>query len=151
MKNMRNHAVNPVFVLLTLLTFLASLAVSPLFAQEAGGEFNPFGGFDDEPAAMPDAGGNGITVGGEISAGLTGYIKDIAEDAGNMRMGDIVKGSLTFSAKGDSAEAFVNLQLAPVFDDSKSPVTLDEAYLTVFFGALTVDAGLRKLTWGKAD
>jgi hypothetical protein len=135
-----------------LLALLAAFwAASPLPAQDAGGEFNPFGGFDDEPAAMSDSGDGGITVGGEISAGLTGYIKDMKEDAGNIQAGDIVKGGVTFSAKGDSAEAFVNLQVAPVFDDPKSSVWLDEAYMTVFFGALTVDAGLRKLTWGRAD
>ncbi|MDR1232130.1 MAG: hypothetical protein LBK61_12125 [Spirochaetaceae bacterium] len=133
----------------------AFFAVSPLFvfAQEAGGAFNPFGGFDDESATLFDAGG--VKVGGELSAGFTGYTKEIAEDAGHIHAGGIVKGGVTFSAKGDSAEAFVNLRLAPVFDNAdngqKSPVTLDEAYLTVFFGALTVDAGLRKLTWGKAD
>jgi hypothetical protein len=132
---------------------LAALcAASPLFvfAQE-GDAFNPFGDFDDESAALSDAGGNGITVGGEISAGLTGYVKDIADDAGKIQAGDMVKGGLTFSAKGDSAEAFVNLKLAPVFDGTKSPVSLDEAYMTMFFGPLTVDAGLRKLMWGKAD
>jgi hypothetical protein len=132
---------------------LAALcAVSPLFVfAQDGGAFNPFGGFDDESAVLSDADGNGITVGGEISAGLTGYVKDIADDAGTFQAGDIVKGVLTFSAKGDSAEAFVNLKLAPVFDGTKSPFSLDEAYMTVFFGSLTVDAGLRKLMWGKAD
>jgi hypothetical protein len=138
--------------LLVLPALLAAFLAAPLPAQDAGGEFNPFGGLDDEPAAASDTGrGNGVTVGGEISAGLTGYIKDMKEDAGNIQAGDIVKGSVAFSAKGDSAEAFVNLQAAPVFDDPKSSVWLDEAYMTVFFGAFTVDAGLRKLTWGRAD
>ncbi|MDR0639495.1 MAG: hypothetical protein LBG27_11455 [Spirochaetaceae bacterium] len=128
---------------------LSVSAARPLFAQEAGGEFNPFGSLDDEPAVV--SGGGGVTVGGELSAGITGYLKDIADDAGGVRAGDIVDSSLTFSAGGDSAEAFVSLQLNPVLDGKTPPVILDEAYLSVFFGALTVDAGLRKLTWGKAD
>jgi hypothetical protein len=120
---------------------LVVLAGGDMYAQE--GEFNPFGSFDDEPAAI-----SGVTVGGELSAGFTGYLKDSGDDAG-----DIIHGSLTFSAKGDSAEAFISLQLNPALstDGVTLPVVLDEAYLSVFLGALTVDAGLRKLTWGKAD
>jgi hypothetical protein len=139
----------------------AWLAAAPLsvFAEGAGGVFNPFGGFDDEGAARSGAGGDGVTVGGAVTAGLTGYVKDIADDAGTVRAGGIVKGSLAFSARGDAAEAFVKVNLQPVFGDSadgqnggqKPAVTLDEAFLAVFFGALTVDAGLRRLTWGKAD
>jgi hypothetical protein len=128
-----------------VLAAAAFLAGFPLFAQ--AGEFNPFGSLDDDPVAASGS----VTVGGEISAGFTGYAKDMAKDTGNIQASDIVKGGLSFSAKGDSVEAFINLQLASVFDNPKSPITLDEAYLTVFFGAFTVDAGLRKLTWGKAD
>jgi hypothetical protein len=45
------------------------------------------------------------------------------------------------------------LNLAPglVYYDEKSPVYVDEAYLTAYFGKLDVTGGFRKLTWGKAD
>jgi hypothetical protein len=150
MEHFARRFLNPIhkaaFLLAAILTVFAG---QPLFAQEPGDEFNPFGSIDDEPAAI--SGGGGVTVGGELSAGLTGFLKDIADDMGHIHAGDIVKGSLTFSAGGDSAEAFVNLHLNPALSDGTSPVLLDEAYLSVFFSALTVDAGLRKLTWGKAD
>jgi hypothetical protein len=144
----RFFTLNHVSVFL-LAVFLALPAAGTLSAQETGGEFNPFGSLDDEPAAM-SGGAVAVQVGGELSAGVTGYIKDM-DDAGGVRLGDIIKGNVTFSAKGDSAEAFIDLQLRPNFDGKTSPVSLDEAYLTVFFGAFTLDAGLRKLTWGKAD
>ncbi|MDR1095522.1 MAG: hypothetical protein LBL31_03970 [Spirochaetaceae bacterium] len=153
------RAAQPAVVFPVMLAALFAVLPLFVFAEGAGGAFDPFGGFDDEGAALSGAGGNGITVGGAVTAGLTGYIKDIADNAGNVQAGDIVKGSLTFSAKGDSAEAFVKVNLQPVFGGSadgqnggqKPAVTLDEAFLSVFFGALTVDAGLRRLTWGKAD
>jgi hypothetical protein len=142
---------------------LTVFAGRPLFAQDSGGGFNPFGSLDDEPAVTS---GGGVTIGGELSAEFTGYLKDIADDAaadsGGIHLGDIVHGSLTFFAEGDSVEAFVGLRLSPALNGETGgetggktggppPVVLDEAYLSVFFGALTVEAGLRKLTWGKAD
>jgi hypothetical protein len=47
----------------------------------------------------------------------------------------------------------INLRLAPapVYYDEKSPVYVDEAYITAYFGMLDITGGLRKLTWGKAD
>jgi hypothetical protein len=57
---------------------------------------------------------------------------------------------LNFTASGGSAQGVINLNLVPDFDGS-SPVELDEAYVRAFFGPVTVEGGVRKLTWGKAD
>jgi hypothetical protein len=51
---------------------------------------------------------------------------------------------------GSRAGAVVNLNLLPVFDGA-SPVGIDETYVQGYFGGLSVEGGLRKLTWGKAD
>jgi hypothetical protein len=151
MANFPKRLFAPAFGALLWAALLAGTARGSLFAQEAavsgGGEFNPFGSLDDEPAVTA----GGVTVGGELSVGMTGYLKDIGDDADGVHAGDIVRGSLTFSTGGDSAEAFIDLRLNPALNGDTLPVVLDEAYLSVFFGSLTVDAGLRKLTWGKAD
>jgi hypothetical protein len=51
------------------------------------------------------------------------------------------------------ADAVINLKLAPglVYYGEKSPVYVDEAYLRAYFGKFDIEAGLRKLSWGKAD
>ncbi|MDR2490964.1 MAG: hypothetical protein LBD20_06130 [Spirochaetaceae bacterium] len=127
-----------------------------LFAQNAGG-FNPFAdapvpeyGAEGEGAAAPQIGGFSVAIGGKLSAGFTGYIKDFAENAGGVRLGDVVSADLNFFAYGDRTEAAIKLKFVPRFDGG-SPVTLEEAYSTVFLYPFMVSAGLRKLAWGKAD
>ena len=126
-----------------------------LFAQNQGG-FNPFGdvpeyGAEGEGAApQPQKGLFSVAIGGELSTGFTGYIQDFSDNAGGARLGDIATANLDFFAYGDRAEAAVKLKFVPRFDGG-SPVTLEEAYSTVFFRPLIVSAGLRKLSWGKAD
>ncbi|MDR1219209.1 MAG: hypothetical protein LBK73_06310, partial [Treponema sp.] len=113
-------------------------------------------GFDDE-----DAGGMGgafgsalaVSIGGEVSASMTGFVEDFADGPENVRLGDIFSGKLNFTAESAYAEGTINLKLAPalVYYNEESPVYVDEAYITAYFGKLAVTGGLRKLTWGKAD
>jgi hypothetical protein len=127
---------------------LLLIVTLPLPAQDFGF------GFDDEGAT--DAfgaigGGNALAVniGGEVSASITGFVEDFADGADNVRLGagDVFSGKVNFSVESARADAFVNLKLKP----AASPVTIDEAYLRAYFGKLDVEAGLRKITWGKAD
>ena len=109
-------------------------------------------GFGDGDLGFQDASGISLGIGGEVSAGLTGFFEDFGsgENVKNARLGDIFLGSLNFDASGAMAQAVVNLNIRPVFDGS-SPVEIDEAYVRSFFGPFTVLGGLRKLSWGKAD
>jgi hypothetical protein len=66
-------------------------------------------------------------------------------------LGNVFTGKPNITASAFNADGVINLKLKPVFDGSASPVALDEAYLRAYFGALSVEGGLRKLTWGKAD
>ena len=93
-----------------------------------------------------------FNIGGEVSAGITLFYDDFgsAEGFKNIRPGEIFSGSLSFDAGNSFAQGIIKLNLIPVFDGS-SPITLDEAFLRAFFGPVTVEGGLRKLTWGKAD
>ena len=119
----------------------------PLSAQDFG-----FGDAD-ESSAFGGGGAPTVSIGGEVSASLMGFIDDFSKGAEDTRLGDIFSGKLKFSAETTYAEGVVNLKLAPglVYYDEKSPVYVDEAYVRAYFGNFDVEGGLRKLTWGKAD
>jgi hypothetical protein len=134
------------------LVFFISLSLP---AQDGFAEQSFGFGFDDEDAGgMGGAfGGDGgtplaVSIGGEVSASLLGYIDDFANGADKVRLGDIFSGKLNFAAETSRAGAVINLNLRPQVD---SPISIDEAYVGAYFGSLDIEGGLRKLTWGKAD
>jgi hypothetical protein len=94
-----------------------------------------------------------VSIGGEVSASLLGYVDDFSDGADSVRLsaaGDVFSGKLNFKAGVSNADAAINLKLAPVALPA-SPVAIDEAYLRAYFGSFDIEGGLRKLTWGKAD
>ena len=119
---------------------LLAAVTTPLFAQDFGF------GFDNEAAS---GGGSSfsVSVGGKASASMTGFFDDFSEGAEHIKLGDIFSGKLNFSAKTAIGEGVINLNLQP----TALPVNIDEAYLRAYFGNFEIAAGLRKLTWGKAD
>jgi hypothetical protein len=121
------------------------------FGDESSNDFGFDSGFGE--SGMAGASTFGVKISGEISAEIRGFYDEM-NSAGaikNMELGDIFSGELNFSASGTAADAVVNLKLAPVFDKPASPVSIDEAYLRAYFGPVNVEAGIRKLSWGKAD
>ena len=126
--------------------FLALCVVigGTVYAQDFG-----FGFGDDETAGGGGSGGRAlsVSVGGEVSGTFVGYIDDFKKGLDDTRLGDIFSGKLNFSASTSFAEGVINLKLSP----SDSPVNIDEGYVRAFFGSFDITAGLRKLTWGKAD
>jgi hypothetical protein len=132
--------------LAVLLLVLFPLALS---AQEFGF------GFDGEDSA----GTNGteapsppflVTVGGEVRGELTFFLDDFGrfEEFKQSGAGDVFSGALRFNAAGSNADGVIRLKLAA---DRNVPVAIDEAYVRGYFGPVNIEAGLRKLTWGKAD
>jgi len=121
--------------------FLVTAVTASLSAQGFG--------FGDEEGAGSSgaAGGLSVSVGGEVGASILGYFDDFYEGAEHTALGDIFSGSLSFSAKTSVAEGIINLNLAA----QEIPVSIDEAYLRAYFGDFEITAGLRKLTWGRAD
>ena len=105
-----------------------------------------FGGFGST------ASGPSVNTSGEVNAALTGFFDDFSSrgNAMNASLGDIFSGRLNFEASGSAAQAVINLNITPTFGNT-SPIEIDEAYLRVFFGHVTITGGLRKLTWGRAD
>jgi hypothetical protein len=143
----RVHALPAVSCLL----FFVSLSLP---AQDSGFGF----GFDGETAEDRSGGGipgsmaRAVSIGGEVSASLLGYVDDFAEGASHTRLGDIFSGKLNFAAETSRADAVINLNLRPpAGSPATAPMAIDEAYLRAYFGSLDLEGGLRKLTWGKAD
>ncbi|MDR2052785.1 MAG: hypothetical protein LBP80_05150 [Treponema sp.] len=130
--------------------FLFSFAIFTFTAGLTSLSAQDFGFGNDEGDSFSGAAA-AVSVGGEVSASMLGYFDDFSNGLGETRLGDIFSGKLNFSASGSNADGFVNLNLKPVFDGTASPITIDEAYLRAFFGNFNIEAGLRKLTWGKAD
>jgi hypothetical protein len=106
-------------------------------------------GFGDDDTGKSSGTNNplAVSIGGEVSAAMTGYIDDFEEGADMVRLGDIFSGKLNFSAGTSFADGVINLNL----QTSPQPVSIDEAYVRAYFGSFDITAGLRKLTWGKAD
>jgi hypothetical protein len=139
----RLSAALPLVLVLSLLP--AALSVTaPLAAQDFG--FG-FGGGDAEAEGSGAFAVPVLSVNGEAGAALRGFIGGFAEGAGSVRLGDVFSGKLNLSADTSFVSAFINLKLSP----SLSPVAIGEAYVRAYFGDFTVEGGLRKLSWGKAD
>jgi hypothetical protein len=87
-----------------------------------------------------------------VAARLFGFGGDFSSEERFKKasVGDVFSGKLNFAAAALNAEGVINLKLSPPSEGS-SPVSIDEAYLRVYFGKLDFEGGLRKLTWGKAD
>jgi hypothetical protein len=141
--------------LLAILAFLLFAA----FVFEAGAEDFGFGfGDSEEEPAGSSAGISGtssgafpvsVKVGGKVKGELNAFFDDLNtfEEFKKSKPGDIFSGALNFSASGSNADGVISLDLKAGAD----PLSINEAYLRVFFGPANIEAGIRKLTWGKAD
>jgi len=132
-----------IFILTTIFFTAASVFSQDFgFGDETDTEFS---GFDSAGSALT------VDIGGEVKASLTGFVGDFYDGADAVRLGDIFSGKLNFSAENSRAKGVINLKV----DTAKPPDELrdvfDEAYLRAYFGKADIEAGLRKLTWGKAD
>jgi hypothetical protein len=137
------------------------------FGDDSGfgfGDDSGFGFGGEDSSGSSGAIGGGILshfkLSGSVKAELTAYGEDFtsAPKLRDARWGDIFSGKLNFNFSGSNAEAVINLRMNTRFDNdppvsfnSSSPLCFDEAYLRAYFGALTLEGGIRKLTWGKAD
>jgi hypothetical protein len=133
--------------------FYAALFLALLFALPVNAPAQETFGFDGTGGfGFADSFGPSISIGGEVKAELAVFYDDFSsfEKMQNTRLGDIFLGSLNFGASASFAEGVINLKIKPVFDGS-APVEIDEAFVRAFFGPFSLEGGLRKLSWGKAD
>jgi len=109
-------------------------------------------GFSDEAGTSSDLGSSNpisVLISGEVSTAVIGYLNEIYDGPEHINTRDMFmfSGNLNFSARSSFAEGVINLKLVPAL----VPVSIDEAYIRAFFGNLDITAGLRKVSWGKAD
>ncbi|MDR2343252.1 MAG: hypothetical protein LBD86_01825 [Spirochaetaceae bacterium] len=130
-----------------LLVVVSQVFAMPGFAQDFGFGFGGEDGGNDSfsPAAVA------VRMDGEVSASLLGYGEDFAEGAGHVKFGDIFTGRLNFSVSSSAADGVLKLKFRPGDAPVSVADVIDEGYVRLYFGNVDVEAGLRKLTWGKAD
>lgn len=123
----------------------AALLPARLSAQDSFGF-----GFGDDASAPAASSPASVSVTGTAEASVLGYFDELdsAAKASDYSAGNLFSGSLGFSASASNSEASVGLELDP---SSATPVSLGEAWVKTFWGRLDIEAGLKKLTWGKAD
>ena len=122
-------------------------------------------GFDDAAGDTASESPVSVKVSGEIAVELLPFIYDFKkkDDAQTISFWDMVSGKLNFTVSGGNIEGFAALNLnanavselwnvSPLLDDpAYTPLIFDEAFLRAYIGPVNIEAGLRKLSWGKAD
>jgi len=126
-------------------------------------------GFDDEAEAEETVSvsrpASVVKVSGEIAVELAPYVHDFdkKDNAQAISYRDVVSGKLKLSASAGSVDAYASFNLSAdaiselwdvspnLSDPSYTPLIMDEAFLRGFIGPVNIEAGLRKLSWGKAD
>ena len=125
-----------------------ALAAVPAAAQEGFGFGEPEA---EAAAALPSAGpASGASVGGELSFSIDAFYR--AEDeVADLPFEGLAEGVLEFKASGTKVEAFIKLKLSENILGESPEDMLDEAYLRLYLGPHSLEGGLLKLVWGKAD
>lgn len=133
---------------IALLVTLAglALAISPVAAQEGFG----FGEPETQTTGAESGAARAVTVGGEVEAGALSFVAT-GDDGTDMPTSGIATGHLDITAKGSSAESVIKLKVSREILAGSPADLLDEAYVRLFMGSTTVEGGLMKIVWGKAD
>jgi hypothetical protein len=152
----------------------ALLAAAPFLAPGVEAQDFGFGDFGGDGANGTESdggfsfgdfsggsGGIGLTVdiAGEVGLTLTSKFKDYRDGMDEndnplslVRQPGALHANLDFNTSSSLGDAVVKLRLNPAgFATADDVAALDEAYLRVFFGSFELEAGRRRLNWGKAD
>jgi hypothetical protein len=152
-----------------LLITLAFILNGVSFGQEFGfGDYDS--GEDTAPASTAASGSRSnkefsIKFGGEIAVEMTPYVHDFKkkEDGQQISFWDMASGALNFTLSAPNVEAYAAFNLnsssiselwdasSDLSNASYTPLIIDEAFLRAYIGPVNIEAGFRKLTWGKAD
>lgn len=135
---------------------LSLLLMVPVLAQDAPA----FGFGDPDASGEPDLAGDAgtgfsgtsspVLLSGELSAQGIVFI-DSVRDSGKREsydIGDFFSGEIDLSVTGSRADGFLAVEAVP---DEDPVFEIDEAYVRAYLGKADFEAGLRKLTWGRAD
>jgi len=137
------------------LTVLFILLCANISAQDFGF------GFDNDDAETSSSSAVSLKANGGITMELPLYLYNFAEQ--EISFWDMVSGKFRVSVHSPQIEIFTsyNLNSASISELWKAspnlgrpnytPLIIDEAFLRAYIGPVSVEAGFRKLSWGKAD
>lgn len=148
------HAVRRLGQALVFGVIITTCAARPLAAQDFGfgDTIEPERGTVGEKAASGLTGSSqaGSTVSGELEFETRSFFAE-EDEIWECPIEGIPTGILKFKASGSSVEAFLKLKVTKDILSNSPEDMLDEAYVRLFIGSTTLDGGLLKVTWGKAD
>lgn len=135
---------------LTLLLALSLLPSGRASAQGFG-----FGDTEDSNQVPAAASAPALAVSGALTAGGLFFPEDL-EDSADTALQNACQARVDLTASGSAAQAVLRLKLTEGALDAGTAAdfldeAVDEAYLRLFLGSATVDAGYLKVAWGKAD
>jgi len=156
-----------------LLITLAYISAGFSFSQEFGFGFGDSDSEDSSSGAFSGSGssssssfssktGLSVKFGGEIAFEITPYVHDFRKKDGGDEISfwDMASSKFNFSLLSSNFEAYTafnfNYAAFRELGDkslrlSDTPLLIDEAFLRAYIGPVNIEAGFRKLTWGKAD
>jgi len=94
--------------------------------------------------------GSNVRLGGELTVAGTLFV-DPLDQVGNQSLGDLSTARLNFDATESKVEATIRLKLSSAILSTDPSRIIDEALLRFYLGPLTLDGGIIKATWGRAD
>lgn len=116
---------------------------------EAQADFG-FGPADEAEPAVTAPAAAGIKIGGELGVGAKLFFDEL-DDIGDVDLGDLYSARLSIEASGSKADALIKLKASQDIIENRPLDIIDEARLRITLGQLSLEGGLLKLTWGKAD
>ncbi|WP_053228253.1 hypothetical protein [Spirochaeta cellobiosiphila] len=90
-----------------------------------------------------------VEVSGKVTSSTTLFADnfDSIDEVGDASIGDLFTGELKFSATGSNVDGVIDLDV----NQEDELFSINEAYLTAYYGKLDVETGIKKIIWGKAD
>lgn len=142
------------FVFLSIISILIFFGAPALGAQAFG-----FGTSEEKASGeATDAGAaaaasptfSGPSLGGEVSLTILGFPEEL-HNADFTNSTALSAAALNLKASGSKADAFLALKLDEKLLTSRPEDILDEAWLQIFAGQTSIQGGLMRITWGRAD
>lgn len=105
----------------------------------------------DAPATDASAGGKpALSAGGSLSFSLLAFPFALAD--GDFTDSTVLpEGRFSIKASGSKVDAMIGLRLNRDILENRPASLLDEARLRIFLGQTTVEGGLMRISWGRAD
>jgi hypothetical protein len=124
----------------------SALLIVAADAQEGFG----FGGEAEEPGEDIAKTAGGVRLGGSLEIGGALFF-DTMDDIGAVSLGDLYSARISIEASGSKVDASIRLKASEELIDERPTDIIEEARLRISSGAFSLEGGLLKLTWGKAD